>query len=69
LNKTEDIERKISRVEDLSKRIDKLSVALIMVINALRERIDIEGGSVIPAIPDDVLDMVEQIISNQSTRR
>lgn len=50
--------------KDLTHKVDKLSIALVLLVTSLRSNITIENKQVIASIPVFVLDQVEAILEN-----
>lgn len=48
---------------DLAKRVDKLTIALLMVLNALSEGKEIEGEKVVLVIPKGLAKQIEAILT------
>ena len=56
------IDEKIHR--NLALRIDKLTMAMLLLISSLRAKIKTEEGEAVAAIPVKVLDAIENMITN-----
>ena len=45
------------------KRLDKINVALILLVNMLRNSVKLDGMEVVESIPTETLDRIEKLIS------
>jgi hypothetical protein len=55
----------MSRIKAAEERLDKLEIALLMLLNSLRDTQTIEDISVLKEIPGSMLDIIEKIIVNR----
>jgi len=55
----------MSRIKAAEERLDKLEIALLMLLNSLRDTQTIEATSVLKEIPGSMLDIIEKIIVNR----
>ena len=55
----------MSRIKAAEERLDKLEIALLMLLNSLRDTQTIGDISVLKEIPGSMLDIIEKIIVNR----
>ena len=52
-----------TKLQSVSEKLDKVSIALLMLINMLREQREIAGEKIMAAVPDELLDSIEAMLT------